>query len=135
MQGPFLLCIFKTDSSLDSESRYDYQGSILVEEGEIARVYRDSLEDRYVDALFTDDTILLMDVRDKKTKERFAVQIGGEPTLAYCGSGKYRSCFDFEKNDDENHTQQKAIQDMTNRAAGEYGIPLEDAYAVIQLNC
>lgn len=150
MQGPFLMTIFKTGSEWGSAARYDYQGYILVEENEIARVYRDSLLDGYIDAYFTDDSTLLMDVRNKITKDKYAVQIDGEPTLAYCGKEDVPSCFNFEgnftgtneknlipdeSNDDENHTNEKMIQDHTNKLADSLGIARENCYAVIQLDC
>lgn len=135
MDGPFLLTIYKTGSELQSANNYVYQGYILVEEGEVARVYRDSLLDGYTEAFFTDDSTLLMDVRNKDTKEKFAVQIDGEPTLAYCGKENIQSCYDFEHYDDANHTNAKMIETQTKKVAQELWIKPENSYAIIQLDC
>jgi len=134
MEGPFAVIVYKTGSDVRSQSKYVYQGTIIVEEGETALVYRDSLDDGYTEALFTDDTTLLMDIRNKKAGEKFAVQIDGEPTLAACGKENIMGCFDFLNSDEPGMPNKIAIEKHVQDEAVRLGIPVENVYAVVQLD-
>ena len=127
MDGPFVIILFKTGSEIDSDNKYEYQGRIIIEEGEYTYIYRDSLMDGYVDAKFCDDNTLLVDVRNKDKREKYAVQINGEPTGF--------DSWDFEDNDDENLTNKKMIESMRKNVSEELSIPEENVYPVIQLDC
>ena len=134
MEGPFAVIVYKTGSDLRSKSQYTYQGTIVVEEGETALVYRDSLEDGYTEAFFTDDTTLLMDIRNKAAGTKTAVQIDGEPTLAACGKENILGCFDFESCDEPGQPNKAAIEKHVQDEAERLGIPVENVYAIVQLD-
>lgn len=127
LQGPFAVVTFRTDSDIKSKPVYTYCGYIYVEDGEYAYVYRDSLIDGYTEAYWCDDTTLLMDVRNKETKEKIGIQIDGEPTGI--------ASWNFESNDDAGFTGKKAILARIDQVAEELKLPKDKVYGVIQLDC
>lgn len=127
IQGPFALVLFKTGSELASDPVYTYQGRIIVEEGEYAYVYRDSLEQGYIDAYFCDDNTMVIDVRNKSKNEKYALKIDGEPTNV--------KNWDFTDNDDKNHTGENLIKEMREKTMKDLNLGEESVYGIIQLDC
>lgn len=125
--GPFALVLFKTGSELASDPVYTYQGRIVIEDGEYAYIYRDSLEQGYTDALFCDDNTMVIDVRNKAKNEKYALKIDGEPTNV--------DNWNFEDNDDKNHTGEKAIKEMKKKTSKDLDIEEDKVYGIIQLDC
>lgn len=77
MKGPFIITLFSTKDDVGSE--YVYRGIIVFEEGDVVKIYRDSISQGYTEAYFCDDTIMLIQVKEKGGDMRY-LQIAGEPT-------------------------------------------------------
>ena len=88
-------------------------------------MYRDSLNDGYTNAVFCDDTVMLMMVVDKDKNKRY-FQIEGEPT-----------CYASWKFDQEKEESRKFFHDAITKqhdlACKKFNLPKERVFVVIQL--
>jgi hypothetical protein len=127
IKGPYaLVCLLTSaDKDPDNPDSYTYAATIVFSDIEATRVYRDSLNDGFVDAKFTDDTIMLIAVQDTNTKENQYIQIDGEPT-GY-------NCWKFEENDDLNKNNQELIQNYIKKTTEEFSLNESQVFVVIQL--
>ena len=129
MKGPFVMVMLSTPSSKAgddaNQNHYTKQAEIFVEEGEAARVYRDSMNDGYTNAKFCDDSVMLIVVKDKNGNKTY-LQIEGEPT----GYGSWNFDSDAEN---ENEHFEEVVKQIHLKAVEKYKLPAEDVYVVIQL--
>ena len=128
IKEPFALVLMSTTPDLADATESDHyllQGYLVTEEGETARVYRDSLNDGYTHAVFCDDTVMLMMVVDKDKNKRY-FQIEGEPT-----------CYASWKFDQEKEESRKFFHDAITKqhdlACKKFNLPKERVFVVIQL--
>lgn len=128
IKEPFALVLMSTTPDLADATESDHyllQGYLVTEEGETARVYRDSLNDGYTNAVFCDDTVMLIMVVDKDKNKRY-FQIEGEPT-----------CYASWKFDQEKEESRKffhdAIAKQHDLACKKFNLPKERVFVVIQL--
>lgn len=128
MKGPFAVVFFSTTPDLadaDEGDHYFKQVTMIVEEGEKLRVYRDSINDGFTKAFFCDDTTMLMRLDDKDGNKHY-FKVEGEPT-----------CYNSWKFDQENETLRdffkNVIQKQWDNACEEVGMDKENVYIVIQL--
>lgn len=128
MKGPFAVVFLSTPSSLADDNETDHylkQATFVVEEGEILRVYRDSMNDGYTEAHFCDDTTMLILWQDAEKNKRY-FKVEGEPT-------EYNSWrFENEEDTVNNHFKE-IIEKYKSAAAEELSIDPENIYVVIQL--
>ena len=125
--GPFALVLFQTGDSVQTENIYVYQGVIYLTADEFARVWIAPSMAQYTDVTWTDDDVLLAEVMNKITKEKFAFQLPGEPTNV--------ENWDWDSTDDANHTNKEAVYKRMAAIAEEYHLNKENVYGIIMLDC
>ncbi len=127
IKGPYALVCLLTSADRDENNpdSYTHTATIVFSDTETTHVYRDSLNDGFIDAKFTDDTIMLIVVQDINTKVKTYLQIDGEPT----GYG----CWKFEENEDFNKHNREMIQNYIQKTAKDYGLEEDQVFVVIQL--
>jgi hypothetical protein len=126
IKGPYALVCLLTSADKDETSpdSYTHAATIVFSDTESTLVYRDSLNDGFVDAKFTDDTVMLIAVKDKSGTKRY-IQITGEPT-GY-------ACWKFEENEDLNAHNKDIIDTYSKQAQEQFGLPEDQVFVVIQL--
>ena len=128
IKGPYaLVCLLTSaDKDPDNPDSYTHAATIIFSEDEATKVYRDSLNDGFIDAKFTDDTVMLISIQNTKTKETKYVQIDGEPT----GLQSWK----FEEEDDTiNQHNREVIEEYGKKVQKELNLPEEQVFIVIQL--
>lgn len=125
--GPFVIAIFKTGDSVETENVFTYQALIKVNENEYTRVWISPSMEEYTDAVWCDDDILLAETYNKEAHEFQAFQLPGEPTNI--------DNWDWKSTDDENHTNENMIKNKLKQIAEEYKLPEDKVYGVIILDC
>lgn len=130
MKGPFVVVFVSTVAEVGEsflDDHYVKQGTLLIEEGDAVRVYRDSMNDGFTNAHFCDDSVMLLAIKDKNG-EKFYFEVEGEPT----GYGSWKFDEDFCTEEQADHFKE-ILNAFANEAAQTYNLPKEQVYVVIQL--
>lgn len=125
IKGPFVIVFLMTDGQKTQDNdNYNLSGTLLFEEGDAARVYRDSMNDGFTDARFCDDTVMLMSIKTA-TGEKTYIKVEGEPT----GFESWK----FESTEATNEHNTQVISGYIDQMAEKFKLAKEDVYVVIQL--
>ena len=128
LTGPFVIVFLTTKAEADPENpdSYVHTATLIFDEDDAVRVYRDSLNDGFDEARFCDDTVMLMAVKSRKNSDdKHYIKVDGEPT----GYGSWK----FESTEGENKNNSKMIKKYMTDTAAQYKLTEDKVFVVIQL--